>query len=300
MTWTWRAVRLAALTSLGACGFSLSPGTGVDAGGDGTRGDAAPEDGPRVADAMPDAMIPATWSAPQLLGIDGADPTLTADLLQIWFIDAGDISHASRTATTSPFGAASPVLELSQAASESSPEVSADGSTMMFARFVGNNDVYTTTWSSGVQSWSVPSSILDLNTADHEQSGSISTDGQQLALTRLPPGGTSDIYISTMGAGGWSNPIAAASLNSPNNDSNAVLRGDKLAICFDSTRNGAATDIYCATRSAADQPFDAPVAIAEVNSPQNDQDPWLSPDGKVMVFWSDRGGVGHLYISTHP
>jgi hypothetical protein len=187
-------------------------------------------------------------------------------------------------------------------AAETTPEVSADGLTMTFGRNVGNNDLYISMWNAGSQSWSMPAPIVDLNTVDHEQAATMSTDGRMLALTKNSAAATSDIYISTRSSPSdpWSNPVAVAELNSSTHDGSAFMTGDKLTICFDSLRASAQHDIYCATRSSPAQPFDTPVPITAINSPQSDQDPWLSPDGKLLVFWSDRDGTGRLYFSRHP
>ncbi|MFN0247995.1 MAG: hypothetical protein ACKV2T_13985 [Kofleriaceae bacterium] len=276
---------------------------------DGARDDAmtaddAPDASDAPIDAMPDSMTtPVGWSTPELLGISNVDdPTLTGDLLQIWFDQGGDIYHASRASVFVAFGLATEVTELSTLAAETTPEVSADGTVMLFARNFGTIDVYISTWDPGTQAWSVPVPIDDINTLDHETAASMSTDGRMLAFARSSPVGTADIYISTRAqvADPWGTPVAATELNSNTHDGSPFLTGDKLTLCFDSLRASVQHDIYCATRSSPALPFDAPVAITAINSAQSDQDPWLSPDGKLLIFWSDRDGTGRLYFSRRP
>jgi len=58
---------------------------------------------------------------------------------------------------------------------------------------------------------------------------------------------------------------------------------------------GDGRDIYQADRPSADDPFAAPARLVEVSSPARDEDPWLSPDARVLVFSSDRTGDQELY-----
>lgn len=289
---------------LGACGFSINTGSSIDA----TGSDASGSDGESIVDDAPtDGPAPdittAGWSTPQYLGISNVDdPTLTGDLLQIWFDLNGDIFHATRASIATNFGAATKVAELSSLSAETTPEVSSNGLVMTFARSVGNNDLYISTWDGGSQSWTTPVTMNELNTTDHDQCASISDDRLMLAMTRNPLAGTSDIYISTRTTPSdpWSTPVLETELNTNMHDGSAFLSANKLTICFDSQRVSVQHDIYCAKRVSATVPFDAPVAMTEINSPQSDQDPWISPDGKTLVFWSDRDGTGRLYYSVHP
>lgn len=301
------AVRsLALLLSLNACGFSLSTGSSIDAGpGDGSSDDAADaaiEDAP--IDAPIDMMPEPTWSTPQLvLGITaGADaPTLTADLLDIYYHRNGDIYHSTRPNIFAAFGAESVVVEVSTNGIESSPEISADGTSMTFARLVGNNDIYISTWDGNANIWTPPVPLTELNGTDHDQAATISEDRTMLAMTshRNGPQTSSDIFFSTRTSPSnpWSPPVVDTVLNSNQQEGSVFLSTNKLMVCFDSNRSGA-HDIYCATRSSPTQPFGTPTAIAGVNSSASDQHPWLTADGKLLVFWSDRDGSGRLYFSA--
>ncbi len=303
-------LRLIALAPLAACGFSANTGSSIDGGvdGPGNFDDAAPDapDAPDGAidaavDAMPDMMVPSSWTAPQQLGIVGSDPTLTANLLDIWFVFAGDIYHASRPSVFVAFGTPSRVNELSTLNIEASPEVSPDGNTIYFTRLTGNNDLYVSTRASNSDAWSTPQSILELNTSDHEQGPSMSADGQMLAMSKNPLIGSPDIYISTRNSPSspWSSPVAVTEVNSAQSDTNVFLSPDKLTLCFDSTRATVARDIYCAKRSSPTEPFGTPVVLPGINSALNDGEPWLSASGTLLVFSSDRDGVGRLYFSFY-
>jgi hypothetical protein len=292
------------LVFVAACGFHISGGSNLDGsvvdGADDDAGSDADIDGPLV-DMMTDSPTDG-WSAPQPLGLsDATEPTLTADLLQIWFVRGNDIHHASRANIFSAFSGEGKVMELSTGSTESSPEVASDGRSITFARLVGNNDILTSTFNA-MQSWTLPVPFVEVNTGDHETSGGFSDDGLMFAFVRNMPAGTKDIYFMTRATtqSPWTNAAPQTELNSTADDSGAFLSSNKLTVCFDSNRAGGQPDIYCATRASATVPFSTPQPVTEVNSQQADKDPWLSPNGKVMVFWSDRDGTGKLYFSLHP
>ena len=58
------------------------------------------------------------------------------------------------------------------------------------------------------------------------------------------------------------------------------------------------SDLYSATRADAADPFGPPALFEHFNTPFNDEDPWLSANGRTFVFTSDRAGTNDLYIST--
>jgi Tol biopolymer transport system component len=55
-------------------------------------------------------------------------------------------------------------------------------------------------------------------------------------------------------------------------------------------------DIWLATRGSGD--FDTFSVVAELNSPQSDTNPWVSPDLSLVIFASDRAGNLDLYFAT--
>lgn len=297
--------RVLLFLALGACGFSINGSTVSDGNGsDGTSDDAAITDDASI-DGPPIDMMVIAWSAPQELGIsDCDDPTLTGDMLEIWFDRASDVYHASRSSIGASWSVAQRVDELSSANIETTPEVSADGRFMTISRGVGNNDIYISSRATRADPWSNPVTVNDVNTIYSEACAVISTDRTMMALTstRNPPQLSSDIFFSTRPTpqDPWGEPVVNAELSSAVQDGSIFLSGDKLTACFDSVRAGGAPDIYCATRSSPTAIFSAPAPITEVNTAFNEEDVWLSPDGKTMIFYSNRDGLAKLWYSTRP
>ena len=57
-------------------------------------------------------------------------------------------------------------------------------------------------------------------------------------------------------------------------------------------------DLYFARRVAPHEPFATPTPAVELNSAAAEGDPWLSADGREIVFFSTRTGEKVLYRAT--
>ncbi len=79
-------------------------------------------------------------------------------------------------------------------------------------------------------------------------------------------------------------------LNSRFNELFPWFSSDGNTIYFNSKRNGSQYyDIYYSTRGSSGE-WGTPVPFTIMNSPYNDETPWISPDGNTFLFASDRGG----------
>jgi Tol biopolymer transport system component len=76
---------------------------------------------------------------------------------------------------------------------------------------------------------------------------------------------------------------------------------DGRTIYFESKRGGR-VQIYVAERPAIGVPFGTPILVPTIDDGfSNDGDPYLSLDGRTLLFASDRsGGAGgfDIYVST--
>jgi hypothetical protein len=95
-------------------------------------------------------------------------------------------------------------------------------------------------------------------------------------------------------------PVRAVELDDGNPIGSVSIDATGTIVFFSATRAGGrgGQDIYTATRPTRDAPFGAPVALDELNSNLDDQDPSISADLHVLAF--SRGGDvdRELYIAT--
>jgi Tol biopolymer transport system component len=153
-----------------------------------------------------------TWTAPEHLGCvaDGSGPNFvggefgpslvsTAGGTFLYFSSTGtsgnhDI-YRSRQDSDGTFGTPQSVTELTTGAVDQMPNVSADGSELVFASNRGGNmDIWTATYDGSTGLWSSPVPVAAVNTTEPESRPSLSGDGHRLYFGR---GATADVYVSS-------------------------------------------------------------------------------------------------------
>lgn len=83
-------------------------------------------------------------------------------------------------------------------------------------------------------------------------------------------------------------------------DDDPSLTADGLQLFFNSLRGGD-PDVWVSVRSDVNDPWPTPSAVTELNSPNNETNLTVSPDGLTMWLQSDRADPGNgspLYVST--
>jgi Tol biopolymer transport system component len=293
--------RLALAVVLAGCGFQVAGGTSTDGG------DREP-DAPTGLDADPtiDGSVPlGVWSTPTWVGVTAGadDPTLTADLRELYFNLNDDIYLATRSTASDAWGTPVVVTQLSSGV-DTTPEVSADGLTMMLASdrigTLGSTDLWISTRATRQAAWGMPVLVPELSSPTSEAGPVMTPDRTTIVFTSFRKANVSpDIYVSTRTNvnGPWSTPLELVELNTAGHDGSAVISADRLRICFDSTRGGN-SDLYCSTKPNPSAPFPTPQTIPGITTSDVEEDPWLSPDGTHLYFYSSRGGMAGLWEST--
>jgi Tol biopolymer transport system component len=140
--------------------------------------------------------------------------------------------------------------------------------------------------------WGVPVNLgPQINSEHNDFCPSPQWDGRFMFVSNRPGGcGGGDIYATRFHhRKGWRTPVnLGCTINSAAEEAGPVRVHH--ALYFSSTRTGN-SDIY---RSLAFGPWiGAPAPVAELNSPFDDFRPFVRPDGKEIVFDSNRpGGLG--------
>ncbi len=228
------------------------------------------------------------------------DPSLTGDMLELFWLRSGDVWVSTRSAIGQPWSTPLRVPELMTTDTEFRPAVSADGLTLYFARRpLGSTvgDIYVTSRATRSTPWAAPTLLqLDLNRPGTDEApGWSSPDGLTLFVTATTARGDTDLFIATRPAiDKQFTSVPATELNSPLDDNWGWATSDGATIIFDSARNGN-KGLWEAVRHRDTWIVERRVEL-DTLSPEGT--PWLSGDGTVMVFSTTRAGTDDLYIAT--
>jgi len=180
---------------------------------------------------------------------------------------------------------------------------SADQSVMMYmSNDPAKNSIIMITNNGG--GWSEPQVINNqLGVFTDGMVSSLSHDGTTMLLTRSDPF-NSDIYISHYNDDQWTEAeMMPKSINSVYFESHACLSADGSVMYFTSNRKGGygALDMYKCLRME-NQEWGKPANLGpELNSPYNEDTPFITEDGS-MLFFSSQGHVtmgGYdIFVST--
>jgi hypothetical protein len=269
---------------LAGCGFHVNAG---GSGGD----DMGPLDAP--ADQLDDPVPLPPWGAPVQVALVGTggddDPTLTADMLEMYFNRASDIYVTTRATRSDPWATPTLVAEVSGISLETTPEVSGDGLSLYLARDSAGQgeEIWVSVRATRNAPWGTPQIVTTLNSPFHDASSAPTDDGLVMVLVSdRHLVGNYQLYSSTRAtkAAAWSLPVRDPSIvTATAYDSDPFLPGDKLTIYFDSTRVDGG-DLFMAHRTALAEPFGAPERITELDTAGIEQDPWVSPDQRHIFF----------------
>ncbi|HEX7840864.1 MAG TPA: hypothetical protein VF469_25475 [Kofleriaceae bacterium] len=263
-----------------------------------------------------DATQLGAWSTPAKVGPAATtavedDVTLSSDALEMIF--AVEVTNATTNTTTKDFyytsrssiGAAWAKPEpvpFDTGSSEETPRFSGDDKTLYFASdraTAGNLDIYSVKrQAAGNTTWGTPVLVAGVNTSATEKWFTPCTGGHYVVVRSVANAGT-DLFEGTLGGGA---PTTIANLNSTASDTGAFLTQDCLTIYFASFRT-TPVKIFTSHRATLTDAWPPPTPVDDFKigtGGDNQEDPWLSPDGKTFAFASDAAGNGNkdIYLST--
>jgi Tol biopolymer transport system component len=316
-------------SAVGACGVGFEAGTGdtSDGGsyhgggghgaslGGGALGGAPPGPGATTTTGAGGAVPLGPFGAPQPVvelnsGAGEDDPTLTGDLLEIYFqsnrnggLGSGDIWRATRASVVDAWSAPAFVAELSTISVETTPEIALDGLTIwVTSNVAGGPDIYRSTRATRSDAWSQPVLEAALSSSEDDYHGNISSDGLTIFISSRRGGlNVTDLFYATRPNVGapWSVPLAIAELNTAFIETEPHSDDAQTLLYFTSDGPGqGATDIWQSTRAMPNGAWGAPSGVDELNTMYNEGDAWLAPDGKTLFMSSDRNGASELFVAT--
>jgi len=263
---------------------------------------ALPIDGGAPADAWVPFGAVTLHSALATAPGSQADPTLTADELELYYTTSTntggtyDIWLCQRASTTAAWGTCTKVVELSNdTALDETPEVSADGLTIYLASdrpgVAAGEHLWVSQRATRTDPWGQPVQVTEIIVGDKDLSPTLQQ--AQLLMVFSSQLGTGDfnLYATTRAstADPWGAPTLLTELNSSAYDWDPALYQGGTSIVFASRRLNTSNSLFYATRASLVDEFSVPQPATELNV-NDDGDPWLSDDGHHIVFDSRRGG----------
>lgn len=241
------------------------------------------------------------------------DPTLTGDLLEIYFASNRGGSEDVWTSTRPSVGAAwappMPVASVNSVFTETFPEVSADGLVLLLAsdRVIPTDlDVYYSQRSDRGQPWPEPVVLAGASSVGIIDYGAtpVADLGRVFLCLDVAGGlGQADIYeapADLMG-GMVGAAVHVPELSTVFADCSVSVSPSGREIFFESTRPigiGYDWNLWVATRDDAGGPWGEPVAVEELEGESDEVDPWLSPDRRTLWYAGGNLGFYDLYVAT--
>jgi hypothetical protein len=256
------------------------------------------------------------------------NPSLTADLLEIYFTtnedpaSNGDVWSAKRASIADPFENPGPIAEINSADRETSSAISADGLTLWFGSDrpggAGGLDVWVSRRARRTAAWPAPANVQVLNSSADDIPRPPGQHQLVMPMASTQKTGTNlaarnyQTYLASRSdpAAPFQSPVTIPEIDATDRPVvDGALTDDGLALFFSSARVFASTEdagsgidagamdgqIMVAFRRSTEEPFVYSMPIGDLNSPGNDRDPWISPDGTVFYFTSDREGATYIY-----
>lgn len=290
-----------ALLSVSACSFTHGM----------LPGDAGPDDG--GGDVLDSSF--GAWSPPieltKLTSDDEDDPSLTNDLLEIYFgsrrttggLGGEDIWFAKRNAPSDDWGQPMPAVGLNTSFAETTGKITGDGLSIFFtSNRDGSYDIYFSQRLNRDAAWSDPMRVVELSTGDGDYAAFAQSNLLRVIECIGPSPAGEALYISERASTSalWALPTVVDELDEAGVSECDPIEPHPRALYYASNRLTAKYDIYRAQHNTVADPYGFRTPVDAVNIPEfNDRDPWVSPDERTMVFSSDRtGGTNRLYQTT--
>lgn len=251
---------------------------------------------------------PVEWPVfgePALLDVNSEnhddDPTLTGDLLEMFFSSerdhagTGDIYTTTRTAVTAPWEPPTLVDALTTEGDDGGCAITPSGLVIYLSRQAVDSatglDVWRATRTDRGATWSEPVLVEGLNTDSDELVRWVDDDETMLLFGRRSADGPYDLQVAERASAvaPWAESDRLAGFNTPNNEADPFLAvGEQLLVFARKLNEDEDNDLVMARLDPAGGEFVDLQPIAALNSDAEDSDAWLAEDASYVVFASRR------------
>jgi hypothetical protein len=204
---------------------------------------------------------------------------------------------------------------VNSSSSDLGPTTSSDGLSLYFDSDrpggQGNSDIWMSTRATITDDWGDPVNLgSTINSSQDDWEACISSDGLELYFRSDRSGGygVGDLWVAKRQSKdeSWEIPVnLGPTVNGSTQEDSPSITGDGLNLFFTSlNRIGGVGgwDLWVTTRSSAVDPWQQPINLGPtVNSSSDDNVPFISLDGRILFFPSDRSngfGAYDLYMTT--
>lgn len=247
---------------------------------------------------------------------DNGSPTLSADLLEIFFefrrsegAVAADIWTATRGSRAEAFAAPMPLTAANSSYEETSPSVSADGLLLWFASDrpgavggEGDVDIWRVERPSRGERWGEPHWVPGLNSPREDRPRSPGGGGQILPVSSLRDSVDEEERTFFVPLDEESNPSGPGVLVEHlapvgQSASDGFLTEDALGLFYRRPGPNGDFDLAFAWRWSPEEPFESNVLLDALNTPALEGDPWLSADEELLFFTTTRRGNEEIFAT---
>ena len=286
----------------------LAIAMGLDGGGN--PGDAGPND---AGDAPVTPGDGGSFGPPQVVAglrgdaFDVQDPSMTDEVRELYFASASggqtDIWVARRALDGDPWGSGALVSELSSPQNDEDPEVSADGLNLFFSSDRGGDGkhVYVARRRTRDTPWEQPIRVDGLGSATLDVAPAVNR-AQLYPVFASQRGAAPDLHLYAAtrpdASAAWQLAGELTAVNSATRDTDPALFAEGRSLIFASRRAapGGKTDLFQTARPDVSAPFASHVEpLGDLNTAASEEDPWVSQDGRRILFVSDRDGRSRIY-----
>ena len=258
------------------------------------------DDAPPAVDAfvLPPWPSPAKVTGASANGIEEDDGTLSSTTLELVFAVATangkDLYHATRTSPTSAWSTPQRLGFNVTDASDETPRFADGDLTLYFASGraggAGDLDIYRVTRPAIGGAWSAPQNVAGPNSAAAEKWFAICEGNRYLVIRGA------DIFEGTLGGGA---PTVNATLSLPAAAETGSFLSEDCLTAYYSTVTNNVRRIFTSTRPTAGGAWATPTQVTDFAALGGDQeDPWISGDGRTFLLTSNVGGTKDVYIVT--